>query len=277
MKSYFFIPAGKMEKIQTILDSGIDLAIIDFEDSLIENERERYFLKLLKMEQINSFTYRVPLRNDFKEELNFEFFWGFLNAGVKKFLIPKLINLKEFNDLFTYIKNYNGVELILLVEHPRFLLDLKDVLDEVEEKNIVTGLGLGSHDLATEMDFHYSKGNLDFPRRILNFSAKAYNIEVIDMASMNITNKQRFDEEVNEGLVQGFDAKFIVHPKQLEWLKSNNKYVQKKLRDSQRIVDHLPRFQKNKEISPFVLDGRIIEKPHVEKALAILKQYGHEK
>ena len=65
----------------------------------------------------------------------------------------------------------------------------------------------------------HNLAQLDFPRKQVLYLSKAYNICSIDIASMNINNKQSFDKEIFYGIESGFDGKFLIHPRQIDgWL-----------------------------------------------------------
>ncbi len=272
MVSYFFIPANKFSNLPLITQLGVDNIIIDFEDSLVSNQREEMLRQVADYPERNAFFYRIPLRNAVEDAIDFNYLDKFLELGIRKILIPKLINLKEAESLFDHLKDH-GVSLILLIEHPRLLSDLRDILLMNEPVGLLKGIALGTHDLSVTMGFEHQELYFNYPRNIVLFQAKAFGIEAIDFASMDVHDYDRFTREVQSGLEMGFDAKFLIHPRQFEWLTGNDLHRKKQLARAEKIINSLPEGNKTREINPFILDGQIIEKAHIENALKTIKKY----
>ena len=271
MRSYFFVPANKFNNLPAIRDLGVDEIIIDFEDSLLTDQRQQLLQDISTYSGLNEFYYRIPLRNAFEDKLDFNYLDQFISLGIRKVLVPKLINLQEAKALFEHLRD-RDILLILLIEHPRLLSDLREILLLNESFDLVRALALGTHDLSVTVGFEHRLPYLNYPRNIVLFQAKAFNVEAIDFASMDLKNRERFDAEIESGLEMGFDGKFLIHPLQFQWLSDNKTFAQKKLLWARNIISHVPESD-TKEINPFILDGQIIEKAHVEEALKTIKKY----
>jgi len=278
MDAFFFIPASKLSNFSFIRSLGPEEIIIDFEDAIVHSQRNQFFEKLKENQEMYSSSWvRVPVYDDDYNQLNFDFIDQFITIGFCKFVLPKLKSCQSFLSVSKHLIQKNpSIELILLVEHPRLLVEMKDLMHSSYEKHIV-GLGLGSHDLLSIMGAEHSPEQAYYPRMELLYVTKAFGKKSIDIASMNITDKERFDTEVESGALSGYDAKFILHPNQFAWLNSNKVIENRAMAWATRIMEALPEGTSDAHIEPFVLDGDIIEKPHVEKATAIIKKYGNEK
>lgn len=276
MKSFFFIPATNIDKINFIKSFASDDIIIDFEDSVLEINRKELLNKALSLSDQNLW-FRIPIRNESNDLLDIDFLNSFLIAGKKKFVIPKIYSKAEFDDIYcNYLSKYPDLKLILLIEHPRLIVELIQILQS-QYSDIIVGIGIGSHDLMNFIKAEHNEEQLYFPRINVLYLAKAYNKISIDIASMNISNKQLFNEELKFGIRNGFDAKFLIHPNQLIWLNGFDELKNEHIEWAKQIMAALPSNFKGKEIEPFILNGEVIEKPHVEKAQLILKQYQDEK
>ncbi|SEJ29052.1 Citrate lyase beta subunit [Myroides marinus] len=277
MKSFFFVPGNKLYKVYSVLELGVDELIIDFEDSLLIDQRDDIFKKIETLQSFDRFWYRIPLRNDFNECIDFDFLQRFFDLGVKKIMIPKLISLEEFKEVMFFLKEYD-IEIILLVEHPMLYLQLFEVLRiNSVDTNKVKGIALGSHDLATFCGFESIESNFYSLRQNILLYCSAFNIEAIDIASMNIANNIEFNKEVLSGVSLGYKAKLVIHPIQVKWLEASKVKEQELLEEARKIVRNIPGGIFSKEINPFVLDGKVIEKPHIENAIKYLKKYENEK
>lgn len=278
MKTYFFVPATRIHKLASIKQLGVDEIIIDFEDAILADDRGSLLKKVKELPDLKQYWYRVPLHDDQAQTtLDLNFLKNFLDIGVQQLVAPKLMSADEYRQLSDLLEAYREVQLILLIEHPRLLIELPQILQNQQIGKSILGLGIGSHDLMTFMGSEHSPEQIYFPRLQALYLAKAYGKEAFDIASMNISDQKHFEEELLFGLEYGFDSKFLIHPRQFEWLAGYDALQQKQVAWARRVVAALPEGAKNKDIEPFVLDGQVIEKPHVEKAYEILNKYSDEK
>lgn len=268
MKSFFFVPASKLTKIPGLSEIGINNIIIDFEDSILSTEKERYLNEFKKIKNFHEFWIRIPVREKFEDEIDLTFLTQVYKLGVKKFVLPKI---KSSNELVNLVHTLSKANFLVLVEHPRLLIELKNIfLNKPQIVKSIIGLGLGSHDLMTFLGADHDYSQLDYPRKKILYLAKAYGLIAIDIASMNINHKKDFIEEIEYAIMNGFDGKFIIHPNQFNWMKTKTELTKEKLFWARNILSKLPKNYDGGSIEPFVLDDEIIEKPHVLKALEIL-------
>lgn len=277
MKSIFFIPATKIDKVNKIIDLKVKDIIIDFEDSILTSKRDEFINKVFLNKNYKDFWYRLPLRNELKDEINFDFIKTFLEKGINKIVIPKLISKIELENLINRFKDFQSIKFIILVEHPRLLLEIQQTLQNKDFSKYIYGLGLGSHDLMLSIGAIHSDSQLDYPRKKTLYLAKAYSKVAIDIASMNISDKKDFEKELVYGISNGFESKFIIHPIQIKWLEEFELIKMNQIEWAKKILNAIPEDIIGSDMEPIVIDGEIIEKPHVEKALSILKKHNDEK
>ena len=274
MKSFFFIPASRLQNISKIRSLGPDNIIIDFEDAILAEEIDTYFEQLKALTNIESNWFRLPVRKGFKDELNLKYIEKFTSIGLK-FVLPKL---KTVSELLTICRAFQSINFIILIEHPRLLLEMRQALmNNMDALKNIIGLGIGSHDLTTILHAKHGKEQLDYPRKEVLYLAKAYDLLAIDIASMDIFDKSSFDEEIDYGKDNGYDAKFIIHPKQLLWFQKNIQNQQNSLVWARKVLQKLPKNYAGEDIAPFVLDKEVIEKPHAIKAMEIVKKHTNDK
>lgn len=274
MKTYFFVPATKMNKLSSVKILGVDEIIVDFEDAILEEDREKLLLEVKNISDFETLWYRVPVHTEVSfGELDGDLVIEFLKLGARKIIVPKVRSKPELETLVNSFIKFQDIKIILLIEHPRLLIELPQILQDPKLDNAIFGVGMGSHDLMTFIGSEHTPEHFFYPRMKILYLAKAYGKLAIDIASMNISDQESFEEEVLFGLGHGFDAKFLIHPKQFDWLYNYDALKIKQITWASRIINALPANFLGKDIEPFVLEGQIIEKPHVEKALSILKKY----
>lgn len=270
MQSYFFIPASRLDNFTKIKKSKPNFVIIDFEDAIIEKDIDIYFKELHHIKDYQSYWYRLPIRNDFHNDIDLKYIRKFIDKGINLIVLPKLKSAAELRGI---CEEFQDIKFIVLIEHPKLLLEMRFALMMDNYKNLknIIGLALGSHDLTTFLNAKHEEEQLDYPRKELLYLAKAYDFVAIDIASMEIFDQEKFNREVKNGIDNGYDAKFIIHPKQLEWLKTN-KQNEKDTFWAKNVLSKLPQDYNGEDFAPFVFNKEVIEKPHAIKALEILKK-----
>lgn len=270
MNSYFFIPASKLHKLESIKNLGVDHIIIDFEDSMLEKDRWSALEEVKRLKDYRDYWYRIPFRNKFEDEINLDYLTLFTNMGINLLVFPKLKDKAEIIKISEHLNNQ--IRCILLVEHPRLLFDLELIIRDKAPHIDFHGLGLGSHDLTSIMNMANNKFVLDYPKIYLAYLSKAFNFESIDVASMELKDSLPFKNEIYDAQELAYNGKFIIHPIQVEWLKDIIGYKATDIQWAQEIVNALPVGYNVNDIEPFVINGKIIEKMHIKNALKILNK-----
>jgi citrate lyase beta subunit len=277
MLSYFFIPATKLDKIPFISKLDVSEIIIDFEDAILIEDRERLILNLTSIPNYKSLWYRIPVKDDLSGSVDVSFLNLFLEIGIRKIMLPKLKSKFDFEGLLKKVDHFSDLSFIVLIEHPRLLLELGQILQTESLEKYIYGIGLGSHDLTTFLGASHKPNQLFFPRIQALYLAKGYGKLAIDIASMNISSKEEFENELLFGLENGFDAKLIIHPIQFNWMVEFAGNEELEILWAEKVLSSLPSGHLGNEVEPFILDGQIIEKPHVERAQKIINKYRHGK
>jgi citrate lyase beta subunit len=270
MKSYFFIPANNKKFLEKISDIGSNEIILELEDGIPSND---IHLAISLIKDINAKeNLWIRPRIDFIID-NRTLLEHLLDLGFKKIILPKICGKTQFDEVAKTIKQYQGLKIILLVEYPRLLLELENVLKDYK----VYGLAFGMHDFAREFGVkpNYSVFS-HYTKQILLIS-KAYGVKYIDSPSMKLSDGSRdqFEEELLDLKKIGADGKFIIHPRQLEWFNKFSLYTEEEINWAKNISNQTNIYGETNDHATFVIDGEIVEKPHIELAIKILEW--HEK
>lgn len=268
MQSYFFIPANRLHKIDPIRQLNIDQIIIDLEDAVKFSERNKA-IEELSNESIDRNLYiRVPLYDN-QNHLDLELYHELKHLRYKNFIFPKLKNESDFEILVTTFSQ--DTKCILLIETPLFLVQIGEVLKKHHQK--IQGIGLGSHDLMGVLNANHTLDNLNFYRNFILLHAKAYEVEAFDIASMELKDGDELKIEILDGFQKGFDAKFYIHPWQIEQKDLIKFYNLEDLDWAKKIYTTFQEVGNAEEFNPIVVEGEIIEKPHLNKVFTILKYF----
>lgn len=268
MLEYFFVPGTKLRNLAKIEALNVDEIIIDLEDAVKFSERGDIINTMTKGNYTQNFV-RIPLYNwDFSTDLSI--MRQLVEGGYRKFVFPKLQSIADLDKIF---ESFNEVELdvILLVESPRFLIELGQNIFKYEKQ--IAGLSLGSHDFISEIGAKYNLHNLELPRQQIMYLARSINTLAIDIASMELSDRTQIVQEIKDGFDKGYDAKFYIHPWQIEQARSIKFYTEELYLWAQKVVGIVNEVGGSAEFNPIVIDGQIIERPHLRKAIKIIQTY----
>ncbi|WGK64727.1 aldolase/citrate lyase family protein [Croceiramulus getboli] len=204
-------------------------------------------------------------------DATYKLYAAFLENDFKKFVVPKIQNKADLDKMVSFLSGYDA-QIILLVETPRLYLELLTAITDY--KNAIFGLALGSHDYMAAIGGAHTLKNLEVVRQNMLSMARAINGIAVDIASMDLGNLEDFEVELQDGFNKGFDAKFLIHPKQYEFFKAYTFYSEDEYTHALKIVALLEDVKSDtKEFNPVVVDGQIIERPHLDRALKIVNTY----
>jgi citrate lyase beta subunit len=273
MDSYFFVPGNRLHKINEILKGYSSHIVIDMEDSVKESARNSILEQLEINSDFHNHFIRIPLYNTSDENLDPSILKKLLELGYTNFIFPKLQSLKDFENL-RFIFEKTKVGIIILIENTRLFLEMKALLDKYS--SYIVGIGIGSHDFMSEVGGEHTLLNLEYPRQHILYLARMANIKAIDIASMELNSAKVLENEIKDGFQKGYDAKFFIHPWQLEILNKIRFYSREDYDWAVTIQKELNRAGNSKEFSPIIFEGQIIERPHLERVMKILKFYKNE-
>lgn len=269
MESYFFVPGTRLHKIADIQKLNVSQIIIDLEDAVKFSERRQIIEQLKSNSDYKVFYVRIPLYNE-AEKIETSFFRELYDNGFRKFVFPKIQKASDF-DIIISEKEYSDLQAILLVETTRFFLEAKETLLKYEK--IFSGIGIGSHDFMSEVGGLHNLKNLEYVRLRILYLARMINIKAIDIASMELKDENLYKNEIIDGFTKGYDGKFFIHPWQINTFKSISLYSKEELNWAKKIKNELVKVGSEREFNPIILDGQIIERPHLAKAEKIIKYY----
>ncbi|MBO6523624.1 MAG: hypothetical protein JJ971_07370 [Balneolaceae bacterium] len=262
LRSYFFIPADKRKFIEKVEELRADFFVFDLEDSVARTDLEEAIDNIKKIKAKSNYLIRLNSIFDIEQS----FFNQFVKRGFSNFILPKVGSIEELEIINQRSVKDKYLKFILLIENPKLLIQLPEILNKLGDQ--ITGLGLGSHDFANQMGMDHTYLNLQFARNMLLVYGKAYGKEVIDIASMELYNVKNIKQEIYEAYSSGHDGKFFIHPFQLKQLETVNFFSAEELELAQQVISIIG---KETDFKPFKVHGRIIEKPHVSRFKRIIK------
>jgi len=267
LSSFFYIPAGNKKFFSALTKYKPDYFIIDLEDSISSTQLNEAVDFIVETE----FECNIPIYLrlwDIKPETitqNPKLFNKFSN-----YVLPKVENITQidaFISSLSKICNHNNFSFVLLFESPEGIINIDKILEFIKDK--VLGIGFGSHDYCSLVRALHEPSYYFFPRNLLLLYGKKYNLICIDVASTDINNNNAFINDCIEGFNMGFDAKPILHPRQLEVLQQIKFYSDSEIEEAKELSLMYKGFIPQ-DISAIKFNGRIIEKPHIKRINRII-------
>ncbi|ATW24487.1 HpcH/HpaI aldolase/citrate lyase family protein [Candidatus Formimonas warabiya] len=263
--SFLFIPANKYKYFynKKILDA--DAVIIDFEDTIIQEDILEY------INDINYILDDIFLKHVYLRVNSEEYFKIVGNINLKKIngiMIPKFcldnMNIGILHNIINLKK-----EILILIESPRGILDLKETLQNFR----IMGVFFGSEDYISEINGLRNRENMLYPRlNILNIS-KAFGVYCYDTIFPDLNSENLFKEEVDYSHEMGFDGKLAIHPSQLDYINKRFKICIESVEKYKMIVQLYYENIKQNKTNVIVIDGKIFEPPHIKRFEKMIKEF----
>jgi citrate lyase beta subunit len=274
MKSYFFIPANKEKFLEQACNIKADEIILDLEDAIYNSNIQDAVNNIIHLNLSNEYFIRVI--NTYKKNIDdYKYLLPLIRKGFNKFVLPKIEGSNEIDEFVSFVydnmpKKLN-LSLIVLIENPKALHNLS----EIAQSEYIEAIGLGSHDYCDSMGMEHTSENILWARMNLLNTVKAFEKMPIDIASMNIKDEKEFKEECLDGISKGFDAKFIIHPWQLDILNNLSNFNSEEILFAKKVKQFIDSIGGESNFSITKIDGQIVEKPHLKRINNILKSIGY--
>ena len=274
LRTYFFIPASKSRFIDKMKSIDADEFVFDFEDAIAESEVESAFENITKLEDASKHWVRPRLFNK-NGEINNRQLEILFDLGFTRFVLPKICTEQELHDIYNIFMYYDvkDPQWILLLESPLALCNIPSLF--TDQKYPIKGISLGAQDYAAKVGMCFTNERILWARNLVLNAACAYGFEPIDIASMTIHDRPSFENEAIEGFKMGYTAKMVLHPAQLDVIKSMHYYSKIEIDHALRIAEQID-FSKLNEFSVITIDGQLYEKPHLSRIQRIV-EYARKK
>ena len=267
IKTYFFVPLTHPKYLQKAKTFKADHFVFDLEDAVSKNSLKIAYDNLRLIDD----KYRSFIRPGVNwNKVDLAYLNKLYEMGFNNFIVPKATCFDHIKQLVDWAAKKNAdIKFILLVENPGFLFDLPQIVKSFSK--FISGLSLGSHDYCDAMNARYEYESYRFAHDFVLNLAKSYALEAIDTASMEIDDKDDFSNEVKRGFDKGYRSKFILHPKQLEYLDGIEYFSQNEINFARMVCEKI----NLDDFDAVKIEGKVLEKPHINRIKEILKYAGH--
>lgn len=279
-RSLLFIPADKEKMLLKINTLKADVFILDLEDAVSLNHKQfsrdlvkKHFRDIQKptILRINSMeTHEHSLDMSLVAEIaSFNSFQGIM--------LPKAINKKNIEKVVNHLfeieketKIYKKIPIIPLIESASGIRNAYEIACADER---ITQLAFGGVDFIGDIDAQPTpcEQELLYARSEIIISSRSAGLDKpIDTVYVNFKDTEGFSSNCSYVKKLGFGSKLLIHPSQVDT--ANQVFSPSKLEveEAKKIMDNI---HENGNIGTFQVNGKMVDKPVIEKAKRTLNDY----
>jgi citrate lyase subunit beta/citryl-CoA lyase len=140
----------------------------------------------------------------------------------------------------------------------------------------ISGMLLGAEDLTSDMEIERTKVGIEieYPRAKMAYACKAFGLDAIDTPFTDVDDEAGLKADTIHAQKLGMNAKTAIHPNQVETINQIFSPTEAQIRWARRIVIADTEAQL-KHLGVFSLDGKMIDKPVVDRAKKLLEKAKH--
>lgn len=276
LRSLLFVPGDRPERMRKALNVGADALILDLEDSVAlagkaaARAEVADFLKEAGESRTTLFVRVNPLDGGLTDD-DLDAVVDARPAGI---MLPKAEGAASIRDLDARLRNRGDDRALILpiaTETPKALFRLGEYA-EVPER--LAGLTWGAEDLPAAvgaLTARYADGSYTPPyemaRALTLFAASAAGVLPIETVYPAIRDLEGLATYAQRGARDGFLGMMAVHPDQVPVINAAFTPSEEEVARAQAVVDA---FAANPGAGVLTLDGKMIDRPHLIKAQALL-------
>ncbi|MFP4286369.1 MAG: HpcH/HpaI aldolase/citrate lyase family protein [Candidatus Izemoplasmataceae bacterium] len=265
-RSYLFIPGDVPRMVQTLDVFESDAVILDFEDAVAYQQKDeaRYLTKSF----LKTFSFKSPdiyIRiNAHTDKALFEADLEIIKTlNIKGIMLPKT-SLAALDAFTRYMKNEKTLEVIGLIETPESFFELQ----EIAKHEVISALCLGAEDLSKTLSLKRttSGDEILYARSQIVFAAKSYHKLAIDTPFVAIHDFDGLKQDCLKASQLGFDGKAAIHPNHVDLINQIFSPSEDEILEAKRIIKASEKLNTTR----FSLDGKMVDKPIIDRAKALI-------
>ena len=265
-RSLLFIPGNNPAMLSNADVFGSDGVIFDLEDAVnvVEKDNARNLIHYY-LEDHPNLDLEVVVRIN---GLDTEFYQADLDMMLPK---ARITYLEELDKLLTKYEKERclkkKIKILPIIELAISVLEV----DKIASMNRVDGILLGAEDLSSDMEVARTKEGkeIEYARCRVATACKAYQIDAIDTPFTDVNDKEGLTKDCLNAQTLGMNAKAAIHPNQIDTI--NEVFL-----PSEKLINWALRVKQAsdeasaKGIGVFSLDGKMVDKPVMDRANKIL-------
>lgn len=264
LDSYFFIPGNKSKYLNKIESIKSDYFVIDLEDAVPLQSKLEALNLVLSTEPDNTHFVRIPF---FENCYSNDQIISIVKHYKGRIVVPKVKELSDIRRIKGLVPNLDLI-MIILVENPLCILNICDILNTFLGQ--IHAISLGNHDFCSVTGIKNSSENLIQYKRQLILYSKAFDVDYIDGVDLNLLEFDQFKSDCRLAFEIGSNGKFLIHPAQYEVFKDIQYFSDSEYEELKKVYDQIKDIPDD-EIQVYTINGKVYEKPHINRIKLIMK------
>jgi citrate lyase subunit beta/citryl-CoA lyase len=278
-RSFLFVPADSVRKLQKAGDVGADALILDLEDSVAADARPdaRVMAREFLVGKDNVWVRINPIDTD-DAGLDLE---GVMPSAPAGIVLPKPTSAAaavELDARLSELEAKHGITpgstkiLPLCTEHPEALFTLNTYIGATQR---LAGLSWGAEDLSAALGAATNRddaGNwlptYEMARSFCLLAAAAAAVAAIDTVFTDFKDENGLRRYASNARRDGFSGMLAIHPAQVAVINDAFVPTDEELDHAARIVEL---FAENPGAGTIGMDGKMIDRPHLLQARRLLE------
>lgn len=275
-RSILFIPGNNPGMLQNSEILGADALFIDLEDAVAISEKDT--ARLLVKEYLKSFKPKTDIFiriNPLDSPYFYEDLDSLRDVDVKGILLPKA-GIDSIVALDDYLEeNKLDLEIIALIESA---IGLENSFAILQKSKRIVGLFLGAEDLTLDLGSKRTKASreIDYARARVIAASKAMGLQAIDTPFTDTDDIAGLKEDIVHAKDLGMTGKAIISPRHVEFVNTLFSPSKEDIEYAYRVVEGV-KAANEKGLGAFSIEGKMIDKPIILRALNTLKLSGEYK
>ena len=275
-RSLLFMPANNPAMLQNSDVFEADAVIYDLEDAVSVTEKDS--ARVLVSEFLNSkeqpFPMEIVIRiNGLDTEFYLKDLEKVVSDKIDTIMLPKATEqtLIELDQILTRLEKERNLQkkiaVIPIIESSWSVLEIEKIVKAPR----VNGILLGAEDLSSDLEISRTKkgDEILYPRMRIVYACSAYKIDSIDTPFTDTNDETGLNEDCKFAVGLGFTSKAAIHPNQVGAINQAFVPTMDKIKWALR-VEEANKVAMEKGLGVFSLDGKMVDKPIIERAKKIL-------
>ncbi|NLZ61189.1 MAG: CoA ester lyase [Acholeplasmataceae bacterium] len=282
MRSFLFVPGNNPSMIQNADVFDADVVIFDLEDSVHAGEKDNARNLLSDyLSQNPMLPKKIAIRINAPDSPFYEAdLLSMVSDKIDFIVFPKAsvqTTQKLGSDLFQLeqIKQMEKkIDIIPIIELASSLVEAA----KIASASRVRALLFGAEDYCSDLEIKRTLSGeaLFYPRSVIAVACKAYGLIAIDTPFTDVRDDIGLEQDAKTAVLLGLNAKAAIHPRQIQIINRIFSPQQDQLDWALKVIE-AEKIANKKGLGVFSLDGKMIDKPIIERARKTLlraKEYG---
>ncbi len=272
-RSALFMPGSNARALEKARTLPADAVILDLEDSVAPEHKDAARKQVAEAVTARGFGAReVVIRIN---ALDTPWWIEDVDAAAKShpdaILVPKITGPEQLSAVADRLIDINAdhkIRVWAMIETPRALIHIGQIAASATDVEMrLAVLVMGTNDIAREARVRMVPGRAPMVPWLMDcvLAAHAYGLDILDGVYNDLADAQGFARECAQGRDMGFDGKTLIHPNQIEPCNAAFSPDAEEIAEARKIMAAFD-LPENREKGVVALDGRMVERLHVEIA-----------